>query len=219
MVVRYPETPADALPAWAGPLDSPEVRNLLDSPLRRQIASRLLGGESAVWVLVESGDKARDDAAASLLNEQLKKLEKALALPKVDPNDPDVQGPALRSSLPLKLIFSSARVSRSTPAEQLFVSMLLNCEKDKDRKPAAGPAIVPVFGRGRALGIISGKELTADSIGMAAAFLVGECSCQVKELNPGTDLLMAADWEALLEDAKPKEPKIPKLLHELMNGK
>ena len=30
-------------------------------------------------------------------------------------------------------------------------------------------------------------------------FLIGKCSCQVKDLNPGVDLLMAADWDNLMK--------------------
>jgi hypothetical protein len=32
-----------------------------------------------------------------------------------------------------------------------------------------------------------------------AIFLVGSCSCEVKEQNPGVDLLMQADWVGLVK--------------------
>jgi hypothetical protein len=41
-----------------------------------------------------------------------------------------------------------------------------------------------------------GAGITADNIREAGAFLVGACSCEVKRQNPGTDLLMAVDWDA-----------------------
>ena len=34
----------------------------------------------------------------------------------------------------------------------------------------------------------------------AAEFVCAPCSCRVKELNPGVDLLLTADWKALLEN-------------------
>ncbi len=34
-------------------------------------------------------------------------------------------------------------------------------------------------------------------------FLCGECSCEVKELNPGMDLPIAADWPAIFERIGP----------------
>src|SRR5262249_42605094 len=57
----------------------------------------------------------------------------------------------------------------------------------------------PIFGRGRALCSLEGKALAAKDIEEAARFLCGACSCQVKELNPGVDLLIAADWDELIE--------------------
>src|SRR5207249_2313709 len=41
-----------------------------------------------------------------------------------------------------------------------------------------------------------GKGITAENIGGDARFLIGPCTCKVKEQNPGVDLLMVADWEA-----------------------
>src|ERR1041384_4320897 len=37
-------------------------------------------------------------------------------------------------------------------------------------------------------------EITPEMIADVAKFLCRECSCQVKELNPGVDLLFVADW-------------------------
>src|SRR5205814_1402276 len=45
-----------------------------------------------------------------------------------------------------------------------------------------------------------GREITAGNLEDAAKFLAGPCSCQVKELNPGVDLLMGADWESVVEE-------------------
>jgi hypothetical protein len=88
--------------------------------------------------------------------------------------------------------------------------MMLNSQ-DKT-PPADVPAVVPIFGRGRALGILAGQEINSDNLGAAAAFLTGACSCQVKQLNPGVDLLLAADWDSIFEqDLKPREPKVPEI--------
>ena len=37
---------------WAGPLESPDLKHLADSPARRAINAKLLAGESAAWVLI-----------------------------------------------------------------------------------------------------------------------------------------------------------------------
>jgi hypothetical protein len=40
-----------------------------------------------------------------------------------------------------------------------------------------------------------GAGITAKNIHDSAEFLVGPCSCEVKELNPGFDLLLSTDWD------------------------
>jgi len=54
--------------------------------------------------------------------------------------------------------------------------------------------IVPVFGRGRALEVIPAPQVNADLIHDLTEYLCGACSCQVKEQNPGFDLLLSTDW-------------------------
>jgi len=61
------------------------------------------------------------------------------------------------------------------------------------------PVVFPVFGRGRILCALAGKAIVAGNLEDAATFLAGPCSCQVKELNPGIDILMAADWDSVVE--------------------
>ena len=39
------------------------------------------------------------------------------------------------------------------------------------------------------------KGIHAANILEASAYLCGACSCEIKEQNPGIDLLMTADWE------------------------
>jgi hypothetical protein len=70
-----------------------------------------------------------------------------------------------------------------------------------------GPILFPVFGRGRVLGSVFGKELNAGTIFEVAHFLCKECSCQLKELNPGMDLLIQADWPAIFERIQQAAPK------------
>src|SRR5262249_51816585 len=146
-----------------------------DSPARREITKRLLQGESAVWLMLDSGDAARDGAAENTLTAELKKLEQALKLPSHAADDPP-----LLSEVPVRVAFSVYRLSRNTPGEASLVAMLLNSDSGLE-----GPIVFPIFGRGRALWAMAGKGLTAENIAEAGAFLVGACSCEAKELNPG----------------------------------
>jgi len=196
LVVRYPEADEEQELVYAGPFTAEVAKGLADSPARRELAKRILAGETTVWVSVETGKKEPDAATAKLLERELKRLEESLKLPA--PAAEDDAGPKMLSELPLRIAFSVLRVSREDPAERMFVAMLLNSEKDlAKRKDQA--IVVPVFGRGRALGALVGEQVEARQIAAAAEFLTGACSCQVKELNPGFDLLMSVDWEGALK--------------------
>lgn len=191
IVVQYPAHLRIDAPIWSGKLSSESVDSLIDSPIRKELVRRLADGQTAVWLFLESGLSEKDDAAAMLVQEQLKKLEQELKLPELT----DASEDKLLAATPLQVAFSLMRVPRGD-AEQPLVKMLLHSESDLlDR---TDPMVFPVFGRGRALLPLIGAGVTAENIHGSAAFLVGACSCEVKEMNPGFDLLLAADWNALL---------------------
>lgn len=207
---------------WSGPLDSPELQGVADSPVRRELAARLLAGQSAVWLLLESGDPQRDDAAAQTLTSQLQLLAKELKLPDpaaLLPGNPPAGGDRQRpgaappAGLPtvdpskLRIEFSVLRVARDAPAEAVMTRMLLASEEGLDT--IHEPMAFPVFGRGRVLYALAGGGINADNIREACAFLVGPCSCQVKEMNPGVDLLMNVAWSRLVEPIIDVELTLP----------
>jgi hypothetical protein len=169
---------------WTGALTPASLAALTDSPARKEIARRVLAGESVVWVLAESGNKAEDDANAARVEKRLRYLEQVAILPRIDPNDPTSKlgpGPALRVK------FSLLRVSGA-----LLLKMLAG------PKPAAelatGPLLAAVFGRGRVLGAWPAADFGDAEIEEACLFLLGACSCQVKRQNPGWDMLMNVNW-------------------------
>ncbi|MFO0930093.1 MAG: hypothetical protein U0736_24225 [Gemmataceae bacterium] len=193
VVVRFPESNAEATPAWTGPLADDEIGGLIDSPARRRLATLLLRGEAAVWVVLTGGDPAADTAARRLLTAELKRLEGTV---KISTQEDDGD---LRTALPLRVSFPILPVDRRDPAEATFVRLLLRSEEGLEAVP--GPIVFPVIGRGRALLALHGAELTAANLERWATFLSGPCSCQVKELNPGVDLPLAVGWEQALEIA------------------
>ncbi len=195
VVLRYPERTRISTQVWSGPLNAASVDALLDSPLRCQIVSRLVDGESAVWVLLESGHAEKDEAATELLKAELARLQQTLKLP--DPN----QGIAYETVAPevvesLRIAFSTVRLDRTDEAERVFVSMLLETEPDL-RTYHDEPIVFPVFGRGRVLYALVGEGINRENISQAAGYLIGACSCLVKAENPGLDLLILADWDAV----------------------
>jgi hypothetical protein len=161
-----------------------------------------MSGDSVVWLLLESGDAKADDSAADTLGKALRRLEREIKLP-----DQEGESVKLLSKLPLQTRFTVLRVERMDSEEELFVGLLLKANKDLSKE--AGPLVFPVFGRGRVLEGIAASEFESTKIDKAANFLCGACSCEVKRLNPGVDLLVAADWDAVLEDRTKIEPDNP----------
>ena len=212
MVAFYPARTGGGRSAWAGPLSPANAEALVRSPARTLLVRRVLDDESGVWVLVESGAAGKDDAAAARLTQELAKMPELLAASTESlGQDAVADQPASR---PAPLIdFSLLRLSRTDPAEQVLVAMLLGSEPDLADRYAAQPIVFPVFGRGRALYALVGKGINGPNIREACAYLAGMCSCEVKDQNPGTDLLIAADWDALITAGPPTAPPaLPALL-------
>jgi hypothetical protein len=197
-VIRYPESDEHAPLVWAGKLDQLALAGQLVSPARQEIAQRLLAGQACVWVLLESGERAKDDRLAAKLDETLKRVASAIALPEIA-----LDGPQLRSPLPLKVSFSILRVSRSDPREAALVKMLRVAEPELADSDDA--LVIPVVGRGRAISALPAPRVNDQGVGAFAQFICGQCSCEVKELNPGIDLLLAADWDVIFEDRQQGE--------------
>jgi hypothetical protein len=190
LVVRYPAATRINVPIWSGALRTDSLAALVDSPARREYVRRIRGGDAAVWVLLTSGDVAKDDAAEQLLQAEVERLAKELKLPELTGAPEDrLAGEANR---PLRLAFSVLRVGRTDPAEEMLVRMLINTEDDLPGR--SDPMVFPLFGRGRAMPALIGAGITPGNINDAAAFLAGPCSCEVKRNNPGVDLLLTADW-------------------------
>jgi len=206
LVVKFPATNRRTTTIWSGPPDAASVARLLDSPARQEIVQRLTDGQSAVWVLLESGETADDAAAARLLEDRLNYLASVLELPKLDAQD-IANGLISVGEEGLRLEFSILRLSRDDPRERPFVQMLLGAEADLDSVKT--PIVFPVFGQGRALYALAGDGIREETIEKAATFLIGKCSCEVKEQNPGMDLLLAADWKAVVQSQTSGIPDLP----------
>ena len=209
LVMRFPSSSGKVEPILSLSLAEAKTRPALwTSPARETIADRIGQGESAVWVMIESGNKQRDDATAALIETRLEYLMSVLSLPKLDELD-IANGLVSIAEEDLRLDFSLLRLSRGDPAEHDFIDMLLHTERGLEQ--VRDPIVVPVFGRGRALYALVGDGIRAETIEQAASFLIGKCSCQVKEKNPGTDLHFNTDWSNLIKAGALTERALPSL--------
>jgi hypothetical protein len=201
----------DSRPIWSGAFTTESVDAILDSPIRQELVKRILAGDSAVWLFLESGNQKEDDKTFKALQGYAKTAGKEIEIPKGviqksaldDPNL--VLGPSdaenvLESTVPLKIAFSIHRLSRENPKEAILRAMLLHLEDDLlDKEIANKPMVFPAFGKGRVLPPLIGKGINEENVLGDCGYLCGPCSCQVKNQNPGMDLLVQADWWTALE--------------------
>lgn len=179
--------------AWSGPFTPANLENLVVSPVRQVILAHLLRGATAVNVLLTSDDAAKDQQAFAMLTRQLPILEREIKLP-VQNDEPASR---LRWPLPLKIGLPLIVLDRNDPREAEFIRLLLATEQDLDK--VKGPILFPIYGRGRVLASLSGGELTKEMVFDTTSFLCRSCSCEIKAANPGVDLLLAANWNEIVD--------------------
>lgn len=179
------------------------VEHLVQSPKRQEMAESLIKGESVVWVFIASGNKKKDDSALVLIRQELDS-----ALEKYSNNPFSILAGAKRKKLTYG--FPIMTLSRYDPAERIFVETLMKSEPDL-YEHTDEPMVFPVFGRGRSLGCLFGDYITPKNLQGSTAFLSGACSCEVKALNPGIDLLVAAPWDMVVMNSFIEEGPLPEL--------
>ena len=223
MVVVYPDPRLETQIAWSGAFDATSVERLIDSPVRRELVKEIKAGNAAVWLFIESGSAERDRAALAALdkgfaqqaaylksaNAEAPEGAGAAAPDNADAaNATDILGPA--PERPKSFKYAVVRLNPDAPAESVFARMLYGL-LDGNARPAH-PVAFPVFGRGRVLQPIEQETFTADTVTVACNFLTGDCSCMVKEQNPGVDLLLNAKWDDGTQDSTENKTGAPPLI-------
>ena len=203
IVLWYPGQMGKKAPIWVKQLTPSFVETLLQSPKRKEMAERLINGDSVIWVFIPSGNVKKDEPVKTFIRQE---LDKAIQIYSKSPFTILAGGKRKR----LNYGFPILTVSPDDPAERLFVDMLLKSESDL-YEHTDEPMVFPVFGRGRSLGCLFGEYITEKNIREASAFLSGACSCEVKNLNPGVDLLVAAPWDMVVMNSFVVDEPLPEL--------
>ncbi len=202
LVLRRPGGRQGSPIVWQGPLQDAQ-RGLWTSPARSALIDRLATGDSIVWLVFRGKSREQAQHATALLQENFPTLSDEIALP------PGVglPGSEVLSPVPLAVRFSVLEIDDASETERLFRREVLS-----GHPQAMGEGetiVVPVFGRGRAMAVLSADEFDAATVEEYTRFLCGACSCQVKQGNPGFDLLLAVNWdERLWSDGEPPQ-RIP----------
>ncbi len=184
---------------WEGRVDAAGAKSLtrqLYGPVVRRLLSRLASGDTAVWILVKSPNAAKNQKARKLLEKSLAEFKQQLKLPhQQDPEDSEYDD-GLAPGIPMRMSFSVIEADLDDPANRLLKASLSANDPDSLGQP--GPKILPVFARCRGLALLYGEEISEEVFRDITQFLVGPCSCRVKELNPGFDLLAPFPWDWIL---------------------
>jgi hypothetical protein len=190
LAIWYPEQMGKSAPLWMLDPAQSALQALIESPKRTELAESLISGASVVWIFVPSGNAQKDAQAKAFIRKQLD-----AALSELSKMPFFILAGAREKKL--NYGFPILTVSRTDPGERFFLDMLLHSESDL-HEYAEEPMVFPVFGRGRLLGCLFGKFITEKNIQGAISFLSGACSCEVKALNPGVDLLLPAFWDRVI---------------------
>jgi hypothetical protein len=176
---------------WQARFNPDNVRLLLHSSARDKLANELLAGTAAVWILLQSGQPDKDKGASQTLQRNLVRASQELKIPSTGI---DIDGNPIEVSdfRAYDVKFNMIEISRHSTEEVLLVSTLLGSEPDLEFLDA--PMAFPVFGRGRSLYAIVGAGINDKVIMEACQSIINWCSCEIKALNPGLDLLMSVDW-------------------------
>jgi hypothetical protein len=188
LVVRSQAGQGRAIQPWQGTLDQARTIGLLDSPVRKELVRRIQNGHSVVWLVLKSKDAKRSSDVVDLLKAQCDELATKIKLPE----GIGLPGSELHSEIPLLVKFSYLEIDPQDPREQFLVNLFSGVHPESTDRDE--PLIVPVFGRGRALEVIPASDVNPALMEDLTLFMSGACSCQVKERNPGFDLLVSTHW-------------------------
>lgn len=200
VVLRRPGGRRGSAIVWSGPLSDAKP-SLWTSPARDELIRRLANGDSVVWLVFPGKDQAGSQKAVEQLQKQLPELADEIPLPA----GVGLPGSELLTQLPLEVRFSVLEVDGKSADEAIFRKLVTRgvVEDVADDESI----VVPVFGRGRAMTALKADSIDDALLAECSGFLCGACSCQVKQSNPGFDLLLAVNWDERLwsdPDAQPE---------------
>jgi len=196
VAVYYPDDSfGEGPPATTFNLNQSAIDDLMHGQLRKRVAEAIIGGDSVVWVLVKSGKTDLDQKAKKTLDQSLQTAEKEFVLPELDATDYERHVSA-DAKVDLKLSFRHIAVTTDDARDPAAMDLLLNRAPSLDLKD--GPIAFAFFGRGRVIGPIPHEYIKSDVINDVNLYLVSACSCQVKQDNPGWDMLFAVAWDELI---------------------
>ncbi len=176
IVVRFPVSERNDN-IYVDSLSISAIKQIISSPVRIEIADKLANG-AIVWLISLTHDKTHNAKIKKILSDELNAYSQRYSQANLS-----------------KLEFAIIELKRDDKNENFIFKLLAKIY----------PALTntneiiafPIFGRGRILFPIPEKKLTHKAIFAACDFMTGPCACEIKDQNPGIDLLLNVDWDNL----------------------
>ncbi len=185
---------------FSGQVSKQDLDALVDSPVRQQMGAQLKQGKAGLFLLLSGKDAKATQQAETLLKSVVADVASGkvplygLMGDEPEPTDGSAEGEAKPPRLEIGLV----KLARDAPEETWLIRMLLAVEPDLNT--VDDPIVFVIYGRGRTLFSCLGKGSDRDNLLMDVEFITGACSCTVKDQNPGVDLLMRYDWDAVASE-------------------
>ncbi len=204
VALLYPKVMHDNSVVWVDELSTNALNRIVMSPARLETANRLLGGDAAVWLMIRGDDPEENQRVRDVLETAHRKIENSTVY-----NEEFLQLVEKEGGEVPELKFSVLEMDRNDPREAVLMAMLLNLSPEA--AVHTGPVVVPIYGQGRATVIMMEKFINETYIERVAEFLTGACSCEVKGMNPGFDLLIPVDWAGGIVEEYVFDAELPPL--------
>lgn len=208
--VFYPTRDGRRKLCWSGDLTADAVLRWRASGVRERLVADITSGVSAVWILVDGADPSENDRIAAELQTALAQASETIAVPEgviamdeateyLRDHPSASMDDVLRCDIPLKIDFTFHRL-KLDDEEELALRAIVAGWDERGAADAKRAIVFPVFGRGRMIEPLAARAFSQEAVVAACKYMVGECSCTVKSLNPGVDLLLDADWQGQVGD-------------------
>jgi hypothetical protein len=195
---------------WEGELTVTSAYYILDSPTRRMIPREIAKGHKIIWLFIDGDSKKENEEKLELLNNSVASFSKEFNENHGYVDDPANEGCEIDSN---KVDISIIRLSNK---DDLLTNILRAFESEFAETKS--PSAFAIFGRGRVLGGCFAKSFNKETIEQACSYITGDCSCEIKQQNPGVDLLVSADWYKVMAAEVPPEYIVNPTINNLKNS-
>ena len=192
---------------FVGRLDADAVSKLAESSARKRIAELLASTQHGGMLFLPGADPKANEKALAEIDKAIQLAEETV----LDDEPAAPAGSAPRDGTPADGATAEQANDSAKPrvkvlklargdAEETWLLKQLDAVEELSPEEKAKPRVFGLYGRGRALEPYLGDGILAENLLDMISFINGPCSCEVKDQNPGVDLLVTWDWRKAAVD-------------------